>query len=51
MMDWRKKVRPAVTAAVLLGGLCLSGIFWFISYTEEKVQTFYAFSSDAVYQD
>ncbi len=39
-----KVVRKEISAGILVGGVCLSGILWFLVYTQEKVSTFSAFS-------
>jgi hypothetical protein len=44
-------VRKEITAGILLAALCLSGIFWFLAYTQEKAEAFNMFTQYGMVSD
>jgi len=44
-------VNRAVSAGILLGGACIALVFWYLSYTQAKVDAFTEFGGTGQYTD
>jgi len=45
LMNLNSTVRNEITIGVLIGGLCVAVILWFLVYTQEKLDTFASFTT------
>ena len=50
-MNLQQIIRKEITAGVLLGGLCMAGIMWFLTYSAEKTTAFSLYAQDAAVVD
>jgi hypothetical protein len=50
-MNLQQIIRKEITAGVLLGGLCVAGIIWFLAYSTEKTTAFSLYAQDAAIAD
>lgn len=39
-MDLQKKVKNQVAIGVLIGGMCIALILWYLAYTQQRVDAF-----------
>jgi hypothetical protein len=50
-MNLQQTIRKEITAGVLLGGLCMAGIMWFLVYSAEKTESFSFYADNAAVEE
>ncbi len=50
-MDLQQVVKKEITIGFLTGALCLTGVLWFLTYSQEKNETFLLYTVPAEYLD